>query len=483
MEEKSLKEKTASGLSWSMLDKLLQNGFVLICGVLLARMVDKDNYGLIAVLMIFVGLANVLQESGFTSAIIRKKNITQSDYTTVFYTNVSIGIILYLILFFLAPVISNIYDEPVLTPLARVMFLSFVFNSFAVVQNAKLIKEINYKLIAKINSFSVFTTYSIALLLAYNGYGLWALASLYVLWAFLKMVCFWLFSKWKPSGSFSKKSFKEFFSFSSKLLAGSLINSVMANIPQSILGKQYSMDVGGAYNQVSRHYNAANDLLTGSIYNVSFPILASVHDETRFKKIFRKFIRIKALIIFPMFMGIILVAESFMHLLGEQWLDAAPILQLLALVGIFNGLESANNDILRIKGKSDIILYLTIFHAFLILATITIPIFLKLGHLYYIGGITITYIIRYIVSSTISQKLIDYKITELIKDLAPYFVISLICTGCGYLLSFLITQPILLMACQIVFVAILYFGILYISGSKVLKEAVEYITKRKVNQK
>ena len=482
MEEKSLKEKTASGLSWSILDKLLQNGFVLVCGILLARMIDKDNYGLIAVLMIFVGLANVLQESGFTSAIIRKKNITQSDYITVFYTNITIGIVIYLILFFLAPVISDIYEEPILTPLARVLFLSFVFNSFAVVQNAKLIKEINYKLITKINSFSVCATYSLALLLAYLGYGVWALASLYVVWAFLKMVCFWLFSKWKPSGSFSKESFKEFFSFSSKLLAGSLINSVMANIPQSILGKQYSIDTGGAYNQMSRQYNAANDLLTGSVYNVSFPILASVHDEIRLKKIFRKFIRIKALIIFPMFMGIILVAGSFMHLLGDQWLNAAPILQLLALTGIFNGLETANNDILRIKGKSGIILYLTIFHAILILATIAIPVFLKLDYLYYIGAITITYIIRYIVSTTISQKLIGYKITELIKDLAPYFAISLLCIGCGYLLSFIISKPIPLMICQIIFVALLYFGVLYLSGSKVLKEAVEYVTKRKVNK-
>ncbi len=225
MEEKSLKDKTASGLSWSVLDKLFQNGFVLVCGILLARIIDRDNYGLTGVLMIFVGLANVLQESGFTSAIIRKKNITQSDYITVFYTNISIGIILYLILFFLAPTISSVYEEPILTPLARFMFLSFVFNSFAVVQNAKLIKEINYKLITKINTFSVFTTYSIALLLAYLGYSVWALASLSVVWPFLKMVCFWLFSKWRPSGSFSKESFKELFAFSSKLLLGSFINS------------------------------------------------------------------------------------------------------------------------------------------------------------------------------------------------------------------------------------------------------------------
>ena len=143
LKEKSLKDKTVSGLSWSVLDKLLQNAFVFVAGILLARLIDKEGYGLMGVLAIFVGLANILHESGFSSAIIRKKNITQADYTTVFYLNISIGIFLYLLLFFLAPLISNYYDKPILTDLSRYLFLSFLFNSFAVVQNAKLIKEIN----------------------------------------------------------------------------------------------------------------------------------------------------------------------------------------------------------------------------------------------------------------------------------------------------------------------------------------------------
>lgn len=480
MEEKSLKEKTASGLSWSTLDKLFQNGFVFISGILLARMVSKGDYGLMAVLAIFVGLANILQESGFTSALIRKKDITQSDYITVFYTNIIIGLFLYLILFFAAPSIGNYYNKPILTSLSRFLFLSFVFNSFSVVQNAKLIKEVNYKLITKINSLSVFISYSIALLLAYLGFGVWALASQTVLWTFLKMSFFWLFSKWKPSGAFSKNSFKELFSFSSKLLIGGIINSVMANIPQSIIGKHYSMGIGGLYNQAYRNFNAAGDILTGSVYSVSFPILSSVHDNARLKNIFRKFIRIKALIIFPMFMGMILVAKPFMHILGKDWLDAAPILQLLAIGGIFIGLETANGDIQRIKGKSSIILYLTIFQAILILITISIPLILKLNYLYYIVGITTTYVFRYIVSTAVSIKMIDYKKTELLRDLLPYLTISLFCTSCGYFLRFVIPNTTLLMVSQIIFVTLLYFGILYISGSKVLREAVEYILKRKV---
>lgn len=478
MKEKSLKDKTASGLSWSLLDKVFQNGFVLLVGILLARLIDKDNYGLMGVLAIFTGIANILHESGFTTALIRKKDITKNDYVTVFYINISIGIFLYLLLFFLAPFISDYYETPILTPLARFLFLSFLFNSFIVIQNAKLIKEINYKLITKINSVSIFISYFISLLLAYLGFGVWALASQIVLWSFLKMCGYWIFSKWKPSGSFSKESLNSLFAFSSKLLLGSLLNTIMVNLPQSLLVKIYSLGVGGLYNQAAKNYNSANEMLAGSIYNISFPILSSIHDEDRLKNAFRKFLRIKALITFPMFMGIILIAKPFMSLLGEQWDGAVPILQLMCISGIFTGLETANGDILRIKGESGKILSLTIFQSVFIVGSIVISYIYHLGHLYYIAGITLSYIIKYIVSSIISNRLINYRIVELCKDLSPYFAISLLCISLGYTIQFFISNSIILLLCQVIFVGLLYISILYFSGSQILKDAIDYIKKK-----
>lgn len=483
MKEKSLKDKTVSGLSWSVLDKLFQNAFVFVAGILLAQQVEKENYGLIGLLAVFIGLANILHESGFTSAIIRKKNITQSDYTTVFYLNITIGISLYLILFFLAPLISSYYEKPILTPLARFVFLSFLFNSFAVIQNARLIKEINYKLITKINSFSVFVSYSVTIALAYFDFGVWALATQVVLWTFLKVCCLWIFSNWKPSGSFSKESFKELFTFSSKLMLGSIINTVMVNIPQNIIGKYYSLGIGGLYNLSYRNYSSANDLLSGSVYSVSYPILSSIHDDDhRLKYIFRKFVRIKAFIVFPMFMGIMLVAGSFMHILGEQWLSAAPILQLLCIGGIFSGLESANADIQRIKGKSGVILGLTIMHALLVFSAICIPYIFHFDYMYYIAGISSTYIARYVVSSIIAGRLLGYTIIENIKDLLPYFGISLFCIFCGYLLGYIIAEPVTLMICQVISVSSLYFGILYLAKARILREAIEYVTNKRIKK-
>lgn len=479
MKEKTLKEKTVSGLSWSALDKLFQQLFVFASGVLLARMLGKESYGLIGVLAIFTGMANLLQESGFTTALIRKKIPTQSDYITVFYTNISIGIGLYIILFFMAPIIGNYYNQPILVPLARFLFLSFLFNSFAIIQNAKLLKEINYKLITKINFFSVLISYTVALLLAYLGYGVWALASQIVTISLMRSTCLWVFGKWKPAGSFSTKAFKEFFSFGSKLVIGGMLNSFSTNIPQNIIAKQYSLGITGLYNQATKLYNTVADFLAGTIQSVPFTVLSNIEDTTELKNAARKFVRVKAFVVFPLFIGMILVAKPFIiSLLGVEWAGTAPILQLLCVGGLFSSLDSSNGDILRIKGKSGKILSLEIFRNVLILIVIILCLSFKFGYLYLVGGLSLTYFIKYVISSYICNKDIDYKMMELLRDLFPYFLITLLATFCGYMLQYVIANFLLLTICQISLVGLIYISLLYFFGSVIVKEAITVLKKR-----
>lgn len=473
MKEKTLKEKTLSGLSWSAADKLFQQLFVFVSGVLLARMLGKENYGLIGVLAIFTGMANLLQESGFTTALIRKKNTTQSDYVTVFYTNIFIGFFLYIVLFFLAPTIGSYYNQPILAPLARFLFLSFLFNSFAIIQNAKLLKEINYKLITKINFFSVLISYSIALCLAYLGYGVWALASQIVVISLIRSSCLWIFGKWKPSGHFSSEAFKAFFSFGSKLVIGGMLNSFSTNIPQNIIAKQYSLGITGLYNQATKLYNTVADFLAGTIHSVPFTVLSNIDDDIKLKKATRKFIRAKAFIVFPLFMGMILVSKPFiLSLLGAEWGGTVPILQLLCFGGLFASLDSSNGDLLRVKGKSGKILSLEIFRNVLILIVITISLICNLGYLYLVGGLSFTYFIKYAMTSYISNKVIQYRMVELFKDLFPYFAITLLAVLCGYMLQYLISSLLLLTICQIILVGLIYISILYFFGSVIVREAI-----------
>lgn len=467
---KTLKEKTFSGLGWSAVDKLFQQLFVFISGILLARTLGPEVYGLIGVLAVFTGIANLLQESGFTTALIRKKNTEQADYVTVFYTNIAIGLFLYLVLFFLAPFISDYYDKPILTPLARFLFLSFVFNSFSVIQNACLIKEINYKLVAKINLFSVPGSYVVALCLAYFDFGVWALASQVVALSFFRSVCLWRFGRWRPSGSFSILIFKEYFLFGSNLVVGGVMNSFTSNIPQNIIAKQYSLGATGFYNQATRLYNTIADFLAGTIQSVPFTVLSNIEEQSRLKKAVRKFIRTKALIVFPLFMGLALISRPFIiSLLGQKWEPAIPILQLLCLGGIFSALDSSNSDILRVKGKSGLILIFEIFRNVLILLVIGLVIVFKWNYLYLVGGFTLVYFLKYLAASFFVNRQIGYTFAELIKDLIPYLGVSLLSIGFGYLLSYILDGVFLLIS-QVLLVGILYVGILYFTNSVLVRE-------------
>jgi len=479
MSEKSLKEKTFSGLGWSSADKVFQQIAVLICGIALARMLSKEDYGLVGLVAIFSGFSNVLIDSGFTAALIRKKNITQSDYLTVFYSNIAVATFLYLILFFCAPLISDYYNEPNLTPLSRVIFLSFLFSAFGVVQNAKLLKEINYKLITKGNIVAVVISYITALALAWLGYGFWALVAQIVIHPLVKTCYFWIFTQWKPSGSFSKKSLKELFSFSSSIAVGGILGTINTNIPQNVLGKVYNSDTTGLYYQANRLFNTISDFLFGSILSVPYSTLSTIDDDDRLKRVFRKFVRVKSFIIFPMFMGMMLVADAFVNvLLGSKWNDAVPVLQLLCIGGIFNTLDTSSGDMLKIKGKSNIILLFIVLQTVFIIGTIALTVIFKLNYLWLIAGISVIGILKYFAQSIIIGRMISYKFTEAFMDLFPYFTISLISIGIGYGIHYFIPHQLVLMLVQIPLVAAIYIGTLYFLGSAIIKELVDVLKKK-----
>ena len=476
MSEKSLKAKAFAGLGWSSADKIFQQVVVFVSAIILARIVDREAFGQVGVIIIFGVLSGVLLEGGFTAAIIRKKDVTPSDYLTVFYINIILAFFLYIVLFFCAPIISNYYAKPILIPLSRFLFLSFLVSAFGVVPSAKLYKEINYKLIAKSNVISVVISYSVALILAFRGYGAWALASQLVVYSFVKTGSYWFFAKWQPSGSFSKQSFKEFFAFGSTITAGNLLVSIIINLPQNVLGKVYSLGVTGAYYNANKQYNTVLEFLFGSVLHIPYPVLSTIDDRERFKRVFRKFVRIKAFVIFPVYMGMILVADSFIHVfLGSKWADAIPILQLLCIGGIFYGLDASNGDLFKIKDKPRWYLTSVIFHSIAVVAAIGIMIVFKFHYLWLVFAMSAIYGFRYLINSLVANRLINYRFLEMCKDLFPYFIIALITTGCGYLFHYFISSQLVLILCQIPFVSISYIGISYLAGSKIVKEAVDLL--------
>lgn len=477
-----LKEKTVSGLKWTGIEKLIQQVFAFCAGIFLARKLFDADYGMVAVLSIFTYMANALQDSGFPVALIRKKDVTQVDYSTVFFFNIGIGAFLYLVLFFSAPWIGAYYENEMLIPLSRFVFLSFVFNALAGVQSVQLVKEINYKKNAQINLMSILFSYTTALILAYSGFGPWAIASQMVVYSGMRMILLWVSSKWRPDFIFSKASFNDLFSFGSKLMLKSLIDTTVTRITPTIIGKYFGLSSAGNYDQGNRLYSSGLDFIGGTMHNVSYPVLSKIESEDRFKKVLRKLFRLLSFLTYPFFMLMILVSEPFvLRVLGEKWEQAIPVIQLLAVGGIFFSLNGLNIQVLKVKGRSNYLLYFEIVRLVLLVTSMVLTILLEESYLWIVLSLTIINLITYLLNSIVVRNMLDYKYIEQLKDTLPYFFLTLVSVFCAYSVSQIWEMDqILLIVVRSTVTLLLYCLLTYLSGSKIMKEIVNLIKYKKL---
>lgn len=477
-----LKEKTVSGLKWAGIEKILQQIFIFCAGIFLARKLFNEDYGAVAVLSIFTYMANALQDSGFPTALIRKKNASQIDYSTVFIFNLGIGLSLYLILFFAAPFIGTFYENESLVPLARFVFLSFVFNALAGVQSVQLIKEINYKKNTQINLLSILVSYAVALYLAYSNFGAWAIASQMVVYSGVRTALLWTLNKWRPDFIFSKDSFFDLFSFGSKLMLKSIVDTTVTRITPTLIGKHFGFSAAGDYDQGNRLYSSGLDFLVGTMHNVSYPVLSKIEAEERFKKILRKLSRLLSFLTYPFFMVMILVSSPFvLGVLGAKWEQAIPVIQILAVGGIFYSLNGLNIQVLKVKGKSDYLLYFELIRLALLMTAIVLVVALKGSYLWIVGCLAIINLITYILNSAVVKKLIGYKFSEQLRDTSPYFLLALISVVIAYFVSSIWTLDLvwqIVVRCSIVL--IFYCLSTYLSGSQIMKEIVSLIKDKKL---
>ncbi|NDW10854.1 lipopolysaccharide biosynthesis protein [Dysgonomonas sp. 520] len=477
----SLKDKTISGLKWSGLEKSFQQLFVFFAGIFLARILHLSDYGLIAILSIFAYGANALTESGFSAALIRKKDVTEDDYNTVFWFNIASASVLYVILFFLAPVIGNFYDEPKLVPLSRVIFLMFLFNAFGMVQSTQVIKAMNYKLNTQINVISIIVSYTIALILAYRGHGIWALAAQLVIHPACKTIFLWLGNKWRPKFIFSTTAFKDLFRFGGNLLAHSLIYTFTSRSTSSFIGKYLGIASAGVFETANRLYNSGLDMFMGTILNVSFPMMSKIESDAELKRIFRKITRVSSFLIFPFFMGLMLTARPFIiYALGDKWAASVQALQILSLCGIFFTLNTLNTNLLKTAGKSLYILITEIVYASLIVIIFILAVSLKWGLYEVIMGIALTNFISLTINFFRVREIIGYKLTEYLKDILPYLCIAAFSIALGFSLTYFITNLLLLLILEIIVTAGVYIGVTYILGSKIIKELFSMLKLKKI---
>lgn len=472
----NLKRKTSLAFFWSFVDKGGQQVIQLVIFFVLSRLIAKDEIGLVGVLALFIAVANLLQDSGFSSALVRKKEVSPQEYTSVFYFNISISIIIYIVFFLAAPVISWYYEKPVLTNLSRFIFLAFVFNAFATIQNINLVRKLDFKSNTRITLIAGCVSGLVAIVMAYYGFGVWSLATQQVLQAFLRSSLLWIFVRWRPEGAYRHLHIREMSSFSLKLLLTALLNQVCSNIFPLIIGKRFSFDQVAAYGQGNKLTSIPQSIISDGIRGVAYPLLTNVGEEgTRGKKVFRKVMRITAFISFPVGMLLIVVAKSIVAIyLPPQWSDVTPILQILAVGGAIYPLYGLVTSLLQYKGKSGTMLRIEVFRNILLLLSILISI--RYGVLGLVTGISLVNIIAFCVGIYISGKTILYHLKEVLLDIVPYMVVAAVSFLPLLFLGRLgIDNMYLLLAIPLVVGSSLYLLIVKLLGSVVLQETIDFV--------
>lgn len=420
----TLKQKTISGLTWSFIDNFAQKGITFIIGIILARLILPSEFGLIGMITIFIAISTSFIDSGFTLALIRKKDCTEADYSTVFYFNLAAGIFFYWLLFFSAPAISRFFDEPQLTSLVKVLTVVLVIDSLSIIQRAILIRRIDFKLQTKISVISSIVSGIIGVVMAYSGYGVWSLVIKQIIQRISNSSLLWIWSNWRPSLVFSRQSFSELFSFGNKLLISGLIDTLYRNTYLIIIGKFYSAQELGFYTRADQFNQLPSQNISQIIGRVSYPVLSQMQDDKiALKRNYRILIKSTMFITFILMMGMAAVAEPMVIvLIGETWRPSIVYLQMLCFVGMMYPLIAINLNMLNVQGRSDLVLRLEIIKKILAVPVIIIGVIYGIEIM--IAGMIVSAQVAYFLNSYWSGKFVDYPMKEQIKDILPSFVLA-----------------------------------------------------------
>ncbi|MBP7223211.1 MAG: MOP flippase family protein [Sedimentibacter sp.] len=421
----SLKQKTVSGLLWSFVDTFAGQGLTFIVGIILARILSPREFGLIGMITIFIAVSESFINSGFSSALIRKKDCTNIDFSTVFYFNLAAGILFFLILFFTAPFIAGFFDEPQLKPIVQVLGIVLIIDSLTLIQRTILTKRIDFKLQTRISVIASLGSGVIAIVMAYKGFGVWSLVAQRIAKESLNSIFLWLWNRWKPLLVFSKQSFKELFGFGSKLLASGLIDTIYQNIYYLIIGKYFSAQELGYYTRADGFQRIPSQSLNGVIGRVSYPVLASIQDDKpRLKNNYQKLIRSTMFITFILMLGMAAISEPMIiTLIGEKWRPSIIYLQMLCFVGMMYPLHALNLNMLQVSGRSDLFLRLEVIKKILAIPTIVIGVLWGIKIM--ILGMMVNTLIAYYLNSYWSGRFIGYSVKQQVVDILPSFGLAL----------------------------------------------------------
>lgn len=423
--DNNLKNKTRNGFVWSTFEKLSTQGLQFVFSLILARLLSPEDYGLVAMPFIFLQIAQVFIDSGFSNALIRKPDLTEEDLSTAFYFNIGVGIIFYALLFVTSPIIANFYNTPQLSGILKVTALTTLFTPLCAVQQAVLTIKLDFNKQAFISFIAQLLTGVVGVYMAYSGYGVWALVISQAAASLLRTILLWSTTGWYPKKKWSRNSFSYLWGFGSKMLGVGLLDCFYQNIYTLVIGKFYSKEQLGLYTRSQSLAHLPTNLYYSVVKRVSFPVLSSVqNDENRMMEIFKRIYISTAYIIFPlMFVMAGVSTPMVIVLLSEKWLPMVPLFQILCFAMMWIPMDALNLNLLTIKGRSDLFLRLEIIKktigGIILLSTISI------GVTYLCIGYAVYCFLEVIIDTTYTSRFYNYGLLSQFKDLMPILLLSI----------------------------------------------------------
>ncbi len=467
--------KIISSLIWKFLERGGTQVVQFIIQIVLARLLLPEDYGVVAIVTVFIAVANVFVQTGFNTALIQKKDINDTDLSSVFYLSLFVAFILYIVLFFTAPFIAQFYNQPILVPVFRVLSLTLFFGAVNSIQQAVIARKMEFKKYFFSSLGGIILSATIGILFAYKGFGVWALVIQQLVNVISIMLILWFTVKWRPKLLFSFQKLKTLFSYGWKLLCSSLIDTIYRNIYDLVIGKKYSSTDLAYYNRGKQFPNVIIQNLDGSISSVMLPALSASQDnQIRVKSMVRRAIVTSSYIIFPISVGLIVTAKPMITIvLTEKWFPCIPFLQLLSVSYALWPIHTANLQAINALGRSDIYLKLEIVKK--IIGIIILLITMPMGLIPMAIGQIISGIISTFINSFPNRKLLNYSYIEQIKDILPSFVIACIMGIFVYCITFFQFSSIITLVIQVVIGILLYLVLSIIFKLECFKYLIETI--------
>lgn len=427
IEKDNLKNKTLTGLLWSFIDLFASQGIQLLVLLYLARVLVPEHFGLIGMVAVFIAISHTIVDSGFSQALIREEKVDKEEYSTIFYFNLMIAGSLYLLLYLLAPLISNFFANEELKGIMRVLSLGIIINSLGIIPRVLLIKKINFKTQSIITILSSSLAGGVAIILAVSGFGVWSLVIQSLTNQLLQTCFLWWMNRWFPAFAFRIAFFRKLFGFGSKLLISGLIDTFFNHIYSIIIGRFYSAAQLGYYANAVKLTDVITNSSTAALQRVTYPVLSAIReDKVRLKRMYQKIMRLTAYLMFPIMMGLIAIADSLIPLLlGDAWVESIAYFQLLCMAAMIYPLHAINLNILQVQGRADLFLKLEIIKKTLLTFLIGTSLFFELGITGLIGAAILCSYISLFINSFYSAKEISYSIFQQLKDIYPSFILSI----------------------------------------------------------